>query len=237
MSHALRNGAPYGVWGFRRSPRTITRVSSHARTERAQLCTLFEQVGPDHPTLCTGWTCYDLAAHLVLRERRPDAAPGILIKGLAGRTRSVQRQLRASHTFAELVGLLRDGPPRWSPYAVHAVDESANTVEFFVHHEDVRRAAEGWQPRELDPGLTEALWSRLRRGGRLFFRRAPVGVALHRPDTGATIQVRDGEPAAVISGPPAELLMYAFGRRSHANVTLGGDPAAVQRLTRTTLGL
>ena len=49
-----------------------------AQIERQDLCTLFEDLGPDVPTLCEGWTARDLAAHLVVRERRPDAALGIL---------------------------------------------------------------------------------------------------------------------------------------------------------------
>jgi uncharacterized protein (TIGR03085 family) len=52
-----------------------------AQLERSRLCDLFLEVGPDQPTLCEGWTTADLAAHLVIRERRPDAAPGILVGG------------------------------------------------------------------------------------------------------------------------------------------------------------
>ena len=47
-----------------------------ASRERAALVTTMRAVGPDAPTLCGDWTTRDLAAHLVLRERRPDAAPG-----------------------------------------------------------------------------------------------------------------------------------------------------------------
>lgn len=210
-------------------------MSSYARTERAQLCTLLERVGPDHPTLCTGWNSYDLAAHLVTRERRPDAAAGILIRALAGRTRAVQDHVRDSHSFAELIGLLRDGPPRWSPVGLPGVDEVANAVEFFVHHEDVRRAAPEWAPRELDPKLQDLFWSRLRKGGRLLFRSVDTGVQLHRTDTGATFAVRPGEPAALVAGLPAELMLYAFGRRAQANVAVSGDEDAVAKLTKARL--
>jgi hypothetical protein len=37
--------------------------------ERAQLSDLFDELGPQAPTLLTPWTTRDLAAHLVLRER------------------------------------------------------------------------------------------------------------------------------------------------------------------------
>jgi len=210
-------------------------VSSYARVERAELCALLERVGPEHPTLCAGWNTYDLAAHLVTRERRPDAAAGILLKPLAGRTRSVQQRMHDTHSYTELIGLLRDGPPRWSPLGLPGADEAANAAEFFVHHEDVRRAAPGWTARELDPKLQDLLWSRLRRGGRLLFRAVHVGVQLHRIDTGATFAVRPGEPAAIVAGLPAELMLYAFGRRPQTNVTVTGDPDAVKRLNEARL--
>ena len=49
--------------------------------ERRELCDLLEEVGPDAPTLCEGWTTFDLAAHLAVRERDLRAAPGILLGG------------------------------------------------------------------------------------------------------------------------------------------------------------
>ncbi|HKA69696.1 MAG TPA: TIGR03085 family metal-binding protein [Actinomycetes bacterium] len=210
-------------------------MSSYARTERAELCALLDRVGPEHPTLCAGWSSYDLAAHLVTRERRPDAAIGIVVRQLAGRTRSVQQRMRDRHSFSELITMLRDGPPRWSPIGLPGVDEMANGVEFFVHHEDVRRAGPDWTPRELDPGLVELLWSRLQQGGRLLFRSVDVGVRLHRTDTGTTFAVRPGEPAVVLAGLPAELMLYAFGRRAQADVTVTGDQPAVSRLARAKL--
>ena len=47
---------------------------SFARDERIALCDLLDETGPEAPTLCEGWRTLDLAAHLVLREHRPDAA-------------------------------------------------------------------------------------------------------------------------------------------------------------------
>jgi hypothetical protein len=43
--------------------------------ERAQLCDLFEELGPGAPTLLAPWTARDLAAHLPLRERDYVAGP------------------------------------------------------------------------------------------------------------------------------------------------------------------
>ncbi|OYV23782.1 MAG: hypothetical protein B7W97_02165, partial [Mycobacterium sp. 20-66-4] len=59
---------------------------SVAQRERAALVETMRSLGPDAATLCDGWTTRDLAAHLVIREYRPDAAPGILIPFFARHT-------------------------------------------------------------------------------------------------------------------------------------------------------
>ena len=130
---------------------------SYSRDERLALAALLEETGPGAPTLCAGWQTGDLAAHLVLRERRPDAAAGVFGGPLAGHTARVQRRLSKRMTYAQLVQAFRNGPPRLSPLALPGLDERANTVEYFVHYEDVRRARPGWEPRDVDPGLSEEL--------------------------------------------------------------------------------
>ncbi|MGO4754819.1 TIGR03085 family metal-binding protein, partial [Streptomyces sp. 2MCAF27] len=137
-------------------------MSTHARRERLLLADLLETAGSDAPTLCEGWTTHDLAAHLVVRERRADAAAGLVLKPLAGRLDRVQAEF-AAKPHEELIQLFREGPPRMSPFAVKQVDEAANTVEFYIHAEDVRRAQPDWQPREIDPVFADALWSRIER--------------------------------------------------------------------------
>src|SRR5262245_57745902 len=142
-----------------------------AKDERRALCDLFDELGPDQPTLCGGWQTRDLAAHLVLRERRPDAAARILFAPLAGYTRRVQDSL-AAKPWAELVDLVRSGPPVCWPTAIDAVDEAINTAEFFVHHEDARRGQPGWAPRLPDAKRDKAIWATLRRTGRMLLRRS-----------------------------------------------------------------
>ncbi|MBE3009440.1 TIGR03085 family protein [Microbispora sp. NEAU-D428] len=209
---------------------------THAQTERAALCDLLDRLGPEAPTLCEGWATGDLAAHLVLRERRLDAAPGIALPFLAGYTATVQDRIKRSHPYPELVGLVRHGPPRWTPYGlVPRLDEIVNTAELFIHHEDVRRAQAGWEPRVIPRDLQEAFWNRLRGTARLFLRKAPVGVVLRRPD-GVKAAGRMAEPAVVVTGEPSELLLFAFGRQAHARVTYDGDAAAVARLQEARLG-
>ncbi|NEB79600.1 TIGR03085 family protein [Streptomyces sp. SID14478] len=211
-------------------------MSTHAKRERLLLADLLEAAGPEAPTLCEGWTARDLAAHVVVRERRPDAASGAFVKPLASRLERVRGEFREK-PYEELIQLIRTGPPRFSPFSLKQIDEAANAVEFYVHAEDVRRAQPDWSPRALDPVFSEALWSRLERMARMVGRKAPVGVVLRRPD-GQTAVAHRGTPVVTVTGEPAELLMYVFGRQDAANVELDGDKAAIAQLGETkALGL
>jgi uncharacterized protein (TIGR03085 family) len=210
----------------------------YSRDERTALCTLLDEAGPEAPTLCAGWTTRDLAAHLVLRERRPDAGAGIVIGPLAGYTARVQQRLSSRTSYKELIKMIRNGPPKLSPWSIPGVDERANAVEFFVHHEDVRRAAPEWAPRDLDPGLSQMLWDRLR-AARFVLRRVAVGVEFAREDrdaggdnSGFRMTVRRGTPVVTVIGTPAELTMWSTGRVSAARVRLDGTEPAVRMLSQ-----
>ncbi|GGS22425.1 TIGR03085 family metal-binding protein [Streptomyces griseoviridis] len=206
-------------------------MSTFAKRERLLLADLLETAGPDAPTLCEGWRTRDLAAHVVVREHRPDAIGGAMIKPLASRLDRVTREY-AAKPYEELVRLLRSGPPRYSPFALKQLDEVANTVEFYVHTEDVRRAQPQWTPRELDPVFQDTLWSRLERTARMLGRGVPAGLVLRRPD-GQTAVAHRGTPVVTVTGEPSELLMFAFGRQSAAKVELDGDEAAIARVHET----
>lgn len=214
---------------------------TYSQDERRALCALLDEKGPDAPTLCEGWTTLDLAAHLVLREHRPDAGMGVLGGPLAGYTAHVQGKIAGRVPYARLVQIIRDGPPRFSLFALPGVDERANLAEYFVHHEDVRRAGPGWEPRELAPELTEQLWQRLR-ATRLVLRKVPVGVEFARSDVHADdgadggprqlrITIRNGTPVVTVVGDPAELTLWALGRTTVARVRLDGAATPVQTLT------
>lgn len=212
-------------------------MSTHAQRERLLLADLLERSGPDAPTLCSGWKTRDLAAHVVVRERRGDAAAGIgmLIPQLSDRMDRVRSEF-AAKPYEELIQLIRSGPPRFSPFALKQIDEASNTVEFFVHAEDVRRADPQWTPRAVDPVFADALWSRLERVARVLGRRSPVGLVLRRPD-GQTVVAHRGSPVVTVTGEPSELIMYAFGRQSAAVVEAEGDQEAVAQANQAKLGL
>lgn len=203
-------------------------MSTHAKRERLLLADLLEAAGPEAPTLCEGWTTRDLAAHVVVRERRADAAGGILIGALKSRLERVQAEFVAK-PYEELIQLIRTGPPRMSLYGIKQLDEAANTVEFYVHAEDVRRSQPDWSPRVLDPVFENALWSRLEKVARLLGRKSPVGLVLRRPD-GQTAVAHRGAPVVTVTGEPGELTLFAFGRHDVARVELDGDKDAIARL-------
>ncbi|MEU7167313.1 TIGR03085 family metal-binding protein [Streptomyces morookaense] len=210
-------------------------MSTHAQRERLLLADLLETAGPDAPTLCEGWTARDLAAHVVVRERRADAAAGVLFKPLASRLERVQAEF-AAKPYEELVQLVRSGPPKVSPFALKQIDEAANTVEFYVHTEDVRRAQPDWTPRSVDPVFADALWTRLETAARMLGRRSPVGLVLRRPDGRVTV-ARKGAPVVTVTGEPGELTLFAFGRRDAARVELEGEDTAIAKLRAAKLGI
>ena len=209
---------------------------NHARRERAELCDLLQVVGPDLPTLCEGWTTRDLAAHLVVRERRPDAALGIVAAPFARHGERVRRR-EATRPWPSLVHRVRSGPPRWSPFALGPIDRAANTVEYFVHHEDVRRGAgRELSSRSLPPDLDAQLWAVLRRMSRLLLRRSPTGVVLGRPN-GTSVVAHRGSPTVEVTGDPGELILFVHGRQQHALVDLDGPREAIESLQHAALGI
>src|SRR3954454_24263736 len=116
----------------------MARMTRYAQDERRALFDTLLATGPDAATLCEGWTTRDLATHLVLRDRRPDAQLGQLVPFLADHAATVTASVHDAD-WADLVASVGSGPPSWSPARLGPVDEAINTAEFFVHHEDVRR--------------------------------------------------------------------------------------------------
>jgi uncharacterized protein (TIGR03085 family) len=189
--------------------------------ERLELCDLLEELGPDAPTLCDGWRTADLAAHLVLREhfhRWPDD--------------KLARE--KAKGYVHLIDRLRGGAPL-VPWRIPGLRNLLNGGEYVIHHEDVRRA-NGRGLRPGDPDRDRLCWTMAGITGRRLAQRVkPFGVELVRPD--GTRRTSGGETRAVITGAPVELVLFLSGRRSAAQVELGGDPAAVAKVEATSSGL
>jgi uncharacterized protein (TIGR03085 family) len=191
--------------------------------ERRELADLFDALGPDAPTCCAGWTTAHLAAHLVVRDRRPDALLGYGLEaaGVGGpvvaRTHRAEDRLRTATPFAEVVSRVRSGPGPWSPLAWPPVARAVNVSEFAIHHEDVRRARPDWTPRELPREDRDALWA----ANGFYLRRAAGrrGLVLRRSDVPG-VEKTAGDGGRTVEGEPLELLLWLSGRRDVARVTV-----------------
>ncbi len=219
--------------GVSKSAFTYRVAMNAAQLERSALVDTLRAVGPDAPTLCAGWTARDLAAHLVVRERRLDATLGIALPMLADYTARVQAKTAQSHSFEELVEMVSSGPPLYSPFKL--LDPVVNAAEMFIHHEDVRRAGDGWQPRKLDQSIVAALRRPLGLMSRMTLGKAPAQVRLQAPDGQQIGRVGRGD-VVTVTGEPPELLLFVAGRDA-AQVEFDGDPDTVAAVRTARQGL
>jgi uncharacterized protein (TIGR03085 family) len=197
------------------------------RKERQALCDTLTELGPDAPTLCEGWTTADLAAHLMVREREPLAAAGILLPGPFAGLNHRRMEAAKAAGYDRMIRWLRGGPHGlWRSRPMVAV----NVLEYFVHHEDARRA-NGLEPRPADPDLDRALWRILRAAGRRQLRPLRGFGVLAQAPNGRSAVLRKGFPEARIAGAPGEIVLYLMGRKQAARVELSGSELAVTALS------
>lgn len=211
--------------------------------ERHELCDLMIQVGPTAPTLCGDWTTFDLAAHLVVRERNPLSAPGIVFGGpFEGFTERLMRH-EQRRGFEAVVARARQVP--FGPLRIDPLRDAIDLIEYTVHHEDVRRP-QGLRPREDRDDLQRAIWARVRKMAGLSVRRAKISpVRIELVATGAvdgaatdrTATAGKGDRAVTITGPPVELMLFLWGRQQHAVVDVEGDPADVEVARHAAFGI
>jgi uncharacterized protein (TIGR03085 family) len=239
MLVVVRDGSRITISGARGEPRTslMTTSSGYALamwpmrsstpSSEHSSATWFEELSSEAPTLLAPWTSRDLAAHLVLREHDHLAAPGLVLPGAWGRFAEQRRRALASRSFSWLVATIRSGPPPGF-FRIGWVRRFPNLNEFFVHHEDVRRANDR-APRANEHAMDEALWRNVCQARRFLARRLQgAGLELQWKGTTETVRARPGEPTARVVGPPGELLLYLFGRTSAAQIEIDGPAAAVQ---------
>ena len=194
---------------------------SLADRERAELADALAAAAPDAPTCCEGWTTAHLAAHLVVRESRPDALIGYGFESVgigapvAAWAHHLEDRLRRSTPYSEIVARFRAGPPTLSVMALPG-GSSLNDAEFAIHHEDVRRAQPDVAPRELPREVQDQVW----RASFFLAKRAARrrgGLVLRRSDVSG-VERRYGAGETVVEGEPMELLLWASGRREVARV-------------------
>jgi uncharacterized protein (TIGR03085 family) len=209
-----------------------------SRTERAALCNSALEAGEDAPTLCTGWAVKDLVIHLLIRERDPIAATAIMVPQLEKVAERKANRL-AQQDFTALVERVRNGPPRWSPMAIPPVDQLVNSLEYFVHHEDIRRATPGWAPRELTDREQRILFKGAATAGKRFVKSVGVPVEIRWTDgqRERTAVLAAGDDPVVLTGEPGELTMFLFGRHQHAGLKFEGPQDAIDALKSGDLGI
>ena len=187
------------------------------------------KLGPEAPTLNEGWKVLDLAAHLVAREHDIWAAGGIVWGGPFAAVLEMAMNRRRRQGLKELVAKLRRGEPLWW----RPVPRGAQLTEYYIHHEDIRRP-NGLRPRTDRPDLDQKLGRLVAASAPIMLRRVETGVELRW--NGDLLHEHGPEPRAVLEGPPGELLLYLSGRRSPAQVDLGGDATAAAALSSAELG-
>ena len=207
--------------------------SSYARKERQALCETARSVGPKAPTLCEGWDVKDLLCHLLVRESSLVGAPGIAIPALSRLTDKKMARLK-EQPFERLVERLRTH--RFTFYVLPPVDAAFNTLEFFVHHEDIRRAQQGWRRRNLPDDALDTLWQALRSQGTALARATGVALVVRRTDTDETTTLLPGGDPVEVSGPVSELVFFLFGRTQVRGLHFDGPAEKVARLRRAELG-
>ena len=227
-------------------------MQHHALAERHALAETLRSAGPDAPTLCGDWTAAQLAAHLVLRERSLVELAGRLpVARLREQADRKINHLVATEPYERIVNAVDRGPS-WADatwpiltsaiWSLPVVRESANLLEYLVHHEDVRRAAPVWTPRALPVDRQVAVWKRLPMIGRLTLRKVATGLELVWPShgrfrTGPARRGGGGGPTVTVTGEPVELALFAFGRIEVAQVDYDGAPEQVAMVRGAEIGI
>ena len=190
------------------------------QAERHSLCKLALELGPDAPTLCEGWQVIDLIAHLYAREHHP-------LRQHEHAEAAVQRGL------PWLVHELQHGPPPL--WRIPVLRTLLNGVEYFIHHEDVRRA-NGVEPRDLSPELETLAW----RVDRLLARRTSRRLgsyALRLESENRPHRSWGSGSPVILRGRPSEILLLLSGRRTGHRVEVAGGDSARVAFARASLGL
>jgi len=162
-------------------------------------------------------------------------APGIVLPPLAFLTERRMHNV-ALADFAHLVGRVRRPAP-WAPARMPQLDKALNTLEFFVHHEDIRRARPGWTRRGLPVGEQKQLWKAIGYAGRGLVRPSGVPVAIRWEETGVETTLRRGEKPVMLTGDPGEITLFLFGRDQVSGLAFDGPAPHVTRLRQAALGL
>ncbi|MFC7374446.1 MULTISPECIES: TIGR03085 family metal-binding protein [unclassified Brachybacterium] len=209
-------------------------MATPASDERRAFAATFADLGPEAPTILPGWGAPELLEHLLLRERYPHLMVGPRLPGELGRRAQQARQQLRARTWGDLVDLFRAGPGPLS--FAGTVDSLSGEGELLIHHEDLRRAQPGWEPRALPEATQAKAWRALSLLAPVAVR-VPADVTLVAPHGGRRLRSRRPAGSVRVHGDPLELLLWVSGRDEVAQVRIDGDDGGVQALEEGRRGL
>ncbi|MDN5821006.1 MAG: TIGR03085 family metal-binding protein [Brachybacterium sp.] len=209
-------------------------MHSERHDEREALARTFLTHGPEAATILPGWDAAELLEHLLLREGAPQLKLGTRLPGpLGARAQRTLDALRES-PWQDRVARFRQGPGRFSP--IGRIDALSGQGELLIHHEDLRRAQPGWEPRLLAAEAAADAWRAVGLMAPLAMR-VRAEVTLVSPLGGRQLRSRRAVGSLRVHGDPLELLLWVSGRGDVARVRVHGDQAALQALQEGRRGL
>lgn len=200
-----------------------------AQRQRALICDLFQELGPFAPTLDEGWKTQDLAAHLWIREHRPQAMLGLFSEKFSDMTARIQMEALHTYGYIGLVDRLRT-----PALFIRPVDSVMNGAEFFIHHMDVLRAND--RDQTLSPRDEESLRKSIKMFAGGVAKKYGDRVVIDTND-GKQLEFGQGTRPVHLIGKPSEIIMFVSGRTDHAKVELVGEPDAVRKFTESAVGI
>lgn len=133
----------------------------------------------------------------------------------------------------ELVARFAHGPGRFSVFRIPGLDSAANSMEYFIRHEDLLRAQPDWRPRELGHRTELRLADIIRKYGRALARRSPVGVRVEMTGQTDPVTLHPGDRIVTLVGKPSEVILLLTGRTSVAQVDVLGEPPTIAAFMRS----
>jgi uncharacterized protein (TIGR03085 family) len=208
-------------------------IADQVAAERALLVQTLRAIGPDAPTLASGWRAMDVARHLAAQDRMK-GLPAFVARRIVAAT---GLRLTQAYLGRRRVGALINGRPRaWNeclgrldrppPAAVLRPPVDVITLwEHVVHHEDVRRPSGISRPSwpDLSPVIS---WLLSYNGSRL--RDLSVRILTH---DGREWWAGEGT-SLTVRGEPGELVLWLSGRATQCDVVVTGDAADLESLSR-----
>lgn len=203
-------------------------------SERAELAASFAELGPEAPTILPGWDAEDLLEHLVLRESAPHLILGPRLPGPLGDRAREARERRREESWERRVEAFRAGPGPLSPAG--RLDALSGQAELLIHHEDLRRAQPGWEPRPPAAERDRSAWRALGLMAPLAMK-VPADVTFVSPLGGRRIGSRHAAGSLRVHGEPLDLLLWVTGRDDVARVRIHGDDGGRRALEEGRRGL